>query len=58
MVYGEAHILLLNLHYDLKIRFYMLIQAYSLITNKIIRSFNMGLLGGINNSNQYIIKIY
>ena len=58
MAYGEAHILLLNLHYDLKIRFYMLIQAYSLITNKIIRGFNIGLLGGINNSNQYIIKIY
>ena len=58
MVYGEAHTLLLNLHHDLKIRFYMLIQAYSLITNKIIRGFNIGLLGGINNSNQYIIKIY
>ena len=58
MVYGEAHILALNLHFDLKIRFYMLIQAYSLVTNKIIRSFNMGLPDGINNSNQYIIKIY
>ena len=36
----------------------MLTRAYSLITNKITRSFNMVLLGEINNSNQYIIKIY
>ena len=36
----------------------MWIGAYSLITNKITRSFNMVLLGEINNSNRYIIKIY
>ena len=36
----------------------MLIRAYSLITNKIMRSFNMVLLGGINNFSRYIIKIY
>ena len=28
----------------------MLIRAYSFITNKITKSFNMALLGGINNS--------
>ena len=36
----------------------MLIRTYSLITNKITRSFKMVLLGEINNSNRYIIKIY
>ena len=35
-----------------------LIRGYSLITNKITRSFSMVLLGGINNSNWYIMKIY
>ena len=29
-----------------------------LLTNKITRSFDMVLLGEINNSNRYIIKIY
>ena len=33
----------------------MLIRAYSLIRNKVTRSFNMVLLGGINNSSRYII---
>ena len=36
----------------------MLIRAYSLIANKITRSFNMALLGGINNLTRYIIKIF
>ena len=36
----------------------MLIRAYSLITNKVKGSFHMVLLGGINDSNRYIIKIY
>ena len=31
---------------------------FTLFSNKITRSFNMVLLGGINNPNQYIIKIY
>ena len=35
----------------------MLIRAYSFITNKITRSFSMVLLGGINNSDRYIMKI-
>ena len=35
----------------------MMIRAYSLITNKITRSFHMVLLGGINNSNRYIKNI-
>ena len=30
----------------------------NLTTNRVRRSFNMVLLGRINNSNQYIIKIY
>ena len=41
--------LLLLINYDLLLIF---------ITNKITRSFNVVLLSGINNSNQYIIKIY
>ena len=41
--------LLLLTNYDLLLIF---------ITNKITRSFNVVLLSGINNSNQYIIKIY
>ena len=36
----------------------MLIRAYSLITNKITRSFNMVLPGGIDTSSRYVIKIY
>ena len=41
-----------------KVYLYMFIRIYSLIPNKITRSFNMVLLGGINISNRYIIKIY
>ena len=35
----------------------VLIRAYSLITNKITSSFNMVLIGGINNSNQLELLI-
>ena len=49
----------LSCFYQVMINFLnMLIRAYSLITNKITRSFNIVLLGGINNTNRYIIKIY
>ena len=42
---------------DLKnIELNMLIRTYSSITNKITRSFNMVLLGGVNKANRDIIK--
>ena len=51
----------------LNVKFSQLIQlgknfaylgGFSFITNKITRSFKMVLLGEINNSNRYILKIY
>ena len=45
--------------FESKVRYSnMLNRAYSFITKKIMRSFNIALEGGINNSNWHSMKIY